>query len=67
MTYYENVKKFCPYSDLLWKVPEIQGDTRAPVLRRGGRTTSGLALGLGSVKSVGFIKRNRPLPFCQVD
>lgn len=53
MTYVDHVKKFCPSSARLWKVPEIQGDTRAPVLRRGGRTTRGLALGVGSVKSVG--------------
>ena len=36
--------------------PEIQGSTRAPVLRRGGRTARGLVPGVGRVKSAGLMK-----------
>ena len=46
--------------------PEIQGSTRAPVLRRGGRTARGLAPGVGRVKSAGVMQIHRPLPFCRV-
>ena len=45
---------------------EIQGSTQAPVLRRGGKTTSGLAPGVGRVKSTGSCKIHKPLPFCPV-
>jgi hypothetical protein len=43
--------------------PEIQGSTRAPVLRRGGRTAR---VGVGRVKSAGVMQIHRPLPFCRV-
>lgn len=43
--------------------PEIKGSTRAPVLRRGGRTDRGLAPGVDRVKSAGIMQIHRPLPF----
>ena len=43
--------------------PEIKGSTRAPVLRRGGRTDRGLAPGVDRVKSAGVMQIHRPLPF----
>ncbi len=43
--------------------PEIKGSTRAPVLRRGGRTDRGLAPGVDRVKSAGVTQIHRPLPF----
>ena len=43
--------------------PEIQGSTRAPVLRRGGRTARGVAPGIDRVKSAGVMQIHRPLPF----
>ena len=43
--------------------PEIKGSTRAPVLRRGGRTDRRLAPGVDRVKSAGVMQVNRPLPF----
>jgi len=42
--------------------PEIKGSTRAPVLRRGGRTDRGLAPGVDRVKSAGVMQIHRPLP-----
>ena len=43
--------------------PEIKGSTRAPVLRRGGRTARGVAPGIDRVKSAGVMQIHRPLPF----
>ena len=43
--------------------PEIKGSTRAPVLRRGGRTDRGLAPGVDRVKSAGVMQIHRPLLF----
>ncbi|XP_022889136.1 uncharacterized protein LOC111404577 [Olea europaea var. sylvestris] len=43
--------------------PEIKGSTRAPVLRRGGRTARGVAPGVDRVKSAEVMQINRPLPF----
>lgn len=43
--------------------PEIKGSTRAPVLRRGGRTAMGLAPGVDRVKSARVMQIHRPLPF----
>ena len=43
--------------------PEIKGSTRAPVLRRGGRTARGLAPGVDRVQSAGVMQIHRPLPF----
>ena len=42
--------------------PEIKGSTRAPVLRRGGRTDRRLAPGVDRVKSAGVMQIHRPLP-----
>lgn len=42
--------------------PERKGSTRAPVLRRGGRTDRGLAPGVDRVKSAGVMQIHRPLP-----
>ena len=41
--------------------PEIKGSTRAPVLRRGGRTARGVAPGVDRVKSAEVMQINRPL------
>jgi len=43
--------------------PEIKGSTRAPVLRRGGRTARVVASGVDRVKSAGVMQIHRPLPF----
>lgn len=43
--------------------PEIKGSTRAPVLRRGGRTARGVAPGVDRVQSAGVMQIHRPLPF----
>lgn len=43
--------------------PERKGSTRAPVLRRGGRTARGLAPGVDRVQSAGVMQIHRPLPF----
>lgn len=43
--------------------PERKGSTRAPVLRRGGRTARGLAPGVDRVKSAEVMQIHRPLPF----
>jgi hypothetical protein len=43
--------------------PEIKGSTRAPVLRRGGRTARGVVPGVDRVKSAGVMQIHRPLPF----
>jgi len=44
-------------------LPPPPGSTRAPVLRRGGRTARGLAPGVGRVKFAGVMQIHRPLPF----
>jgi hypothetical protein len=43
--------------------PERKGSTRAPVLRRGGRTARGVAPGVDRVKSAEVMQINRPLLF----
>ena len=43
--------------------PERKGSTRAPVLRRGGRTDRGLAPSVDRVKSAGVMQIHRPLLF----
>ena len=43
--------------------PERKGSTRAPVLRRGGRTNRGLAPSVDRVKSAGVMQIHGPLPF----
>lgn len=43
--------------------PKRKGFTRAPVLRRGGRTDRGFSPGVDRVKSAGVMQRHRPLPF----
>jgi len=43
---------------------EIQGSTQAPVLWRGGKTTSGLAPSVGRIKSTGSCKIRKPLHTC---
>lgn len=43
--------------------PERKGSTRAPVLRRGGKTARGVAPGVDRVKSAEVMQINRPLLF----